>query len=78
MTLYNYCTRCGEELDDELSEKYAESETEVPTMCSECLVEVFQGIPKAIQPVLRNLQEAFRPLAEAVNNIQLGEERNDD
>jgi len=66
MNPYQYCSRCGEELNDSLKEKYDEEHTGGPVLCQTCVIEVFKGVPKAMQAFAKTigqaLEEAFGPL----------------
>jgi len=59
MNPYNYCTRCGSELTDDVKERYAEEHSGGPILCRACIVEVVQGIPKAIQSMFVAVNDAF-------------------
>jgi len=69
MGVYNYCTRCGDELPEHVQEKYREDHNGGPVLCRSCAVEIFQGIPKAMQAFIESvndaLSEAFKPLVDA-------------
>jgi len=59
MTVYNYCTRCGDELNDSLKENYEQNHEGGPVLCQACIIEVFKGIPKAVQSGAKAFGEAF-------------------
>lgn len=62
---YNYCSRCGDELSDELSERYAEKHRNGPVLCRACILEIAHGIPKAFA----SMMEAYGTAVEnAVGN----------
>lgn len=81
--LFNYCSRCGDELSDPVKEQYREfTVTDAPPpLCLSCRYEVIHGV---VQPLadfmgdfVRSVNEAFRPLVESLNNVQADNENDD-
>lgn len=56
---YQYCSRCGDELNDGVREHYEANHNSGPVLCVPCVREVVQGIPKALQSVLEAFSDAF-------------------
>jgi len=79
---YTYCSRCGNELSDELKETYANKHERGPVLCRPCVDELFQRVPKAIQSIANALgetiNEAFSPLAGVPNEDADQEHENDE
>ena len=63
---YQYCSRWGDELDEQVRKHYEENHNSGPVLCVSCLGEIIQGIPEALNSVFRAVnqafQEAFEPL----------------
>jgi len=66
MNPYQYCTRCGDELPDDLKEKYADEHQGGPVICRSCLGEIIGGISDAVEAIFnaygKALRAAFAPV----------------
>ena len=63
---YNYCTRCGDELSDELADAYHNhSGIDIP-LCKPCWNELLAQITG---PLGQLLSEAFQPLIDAAQEM---------
>ena len=56
---YNYCVRCGAELDDDVAEAYAAMDEEVPALCRTCAVEKYQGVIRPVAEMAATLNKAI-------------------
>jgi hypothetical protein len=57
--LYNYCVRCGEELDDHVAEAYMDHDEDVPTLCPTCVTEIFAGPFRGLVRFAREISDAL-------------------
>jgi len=62
--VYQYCTRCGDELSEGLKERYTEEHQGGPVLCGACLAEIIHQIPKAFQPLFRAMNEMAQEINE--------------
>jgi hypothetical protein len=75
MNPYQYCTYCGEELDDVIKEKYKEQYEGGPVICRSCAFEIIQGIPKAFKPIFEMADEIINAWAKALSATDETEEQ---
>lgn len=59
MSVYKYCSRCGEELSKNVRERYEEDHQGGPVLCKTCIREVLQGIPEALNSIFEAFASAF-------------------
>jgi len=71
MNLYNYCSKCGNELSDKEQRLYNSASPEGPVLCSECVSDMTQAISDAQKAMLEALGPTVRNIAEAIEDMDL-------
>lgn len=61
--LYKYCTRCGEELEEEMAERYAEDDSSLAPLCRACFTEVIRRPIQTISDAMEDFSAAMGDIA---------------
>jgi len=73
--LYRYCSRCGDELTPTEQQRAADDDSPLPPLCTSCALQVFNNVVEPLADVvsdfLRNVNAAFRPMVEALQNAEV-------
>lgn len=80
--LYNYCTKCGDEMEKDWAEKYEESDETLPPLCRVCLTELFEvpvrSLAESIVQFNRTIMNALDGLGESLQQSFNSNEDPDD
>lgn len=66
MNLYNYCTRCGNELTTDERIAYERADTEYPPLCGSCVEEIFGAISDIAETLNGLMRSALKNTFEAL------------
>lgn len=74
---YQYCTKCGGEIEDELKAAYFERDApDIPPFCRTCFSEIFTGLKEAMKIALETQEQQMRIVLEHFSKMLEHESEN--